>query len=163
MPDLPPPAHVIVIQADDLGIDDLGFSGNPLAHTPNLDRFATEAIQVLDFTVNPVCAPSRATLLTGRHFLLTGVSHVHGGKDFLHLNERTIADAMRSAGWRTGMWGKWHLGRGPRYDPWERGFEEAYAAELYDHKNTHGELNGEGVQFEKWGDDAIVDSALDFL
>ncbi len=158
-----PPARVIIIQADDLGSDDLGFNGNPLAHTPNLDALAKNSIRVVDFNVNPVCAPSRATLLTGRHFLRTGVSHVHGGKDFLHRDERTLADAFRAADWRTGMWGKWHLGRLPGYSPWDRGFDEAYAAQLYKHEDTRGEFNGRPVAHEKWCDDVIVDYAVDFL
>lgn len=157
------PRVVLLIQADDLGIDDLGFHGNPLAHTPNLDALAGEAIRCEDFTVNPVCAPSRATLLTGRHFLRTGVSHVHGGKQFLHPDERTLADAFQAAGWRTGMWGKWHLGTLPGYLPWERGFEEAYMAKLYRHENSSGELNGDPVATDTWADSVLVDYALDFL
>lgn len=158
------PSHIILIQADDLGIDDLGFSGNPLAHTPNIDRLAKGAVQALDFTVNPVCAPSRASLLTGRHFLKTGVSHVHGGKDFLHLEERIFPQVLRDHGWRTGMWGKWHLGRGRGYEPWERGFDEAYAADLYQHRATTGQFNGTTVQHgSSWCDDAIVDYAIEFI
>lgn len=157
------PKHLIIIQADDLGYDDLGHNGNPLAYTPNLDKLAQKSVQFMDFTVNPVCAPSRATLLTGRHFLRTGVSHVHGGKDFLHRNEKTLADVMKAEGWRTGMWGKWHLGRGTGYDPWDRGFDDAYAAELYKHEATRGEFNDEHVEHTQYCDDVIVDYALDFL
>ncbi|MEM6821735.1 MAG: sulfatase-like hydrolase/transferase, partial [Verrucomicrobiota bacterium] len=113
--------------------------------------------------VNAVCAPSRATLLTGRHFLRTGVSHVHGGKDYLHKNERTLGDVFRSAGWKTGMWGKWHLGRGNGYDPWQRGFDEAFAAELYTHENCLGQLNANPISTHHWADTVIVDHAIEFL
>lgn len=157
------PARVIIIQADDLGVGDLGFGGNLLAHTPHLDALAAESRRAFDFTVNPVCAPSRATLMTGRHFLRTGVAHVHGGKDFLHPDERTMADAYRAAGWKTAMWGKWHSGRGPGYEPTERGFDEAYAAQLYKHENARGHLNGELVQHSRWSDEVIVDYAINFL
>jgi arylsulfatase A-like enzyme len=154
---------VIIIQADDLGIDDLGHRGNPWAHTPNLDRLATKSLQAMDFTVNPVCAPSRATLLTGRHFLRTGVHHVNGGKEFLHPEEKTLGDAFRAAGWKTGIWGKWHLGDGEDYLPWNRGFDEAYAARLYRHRQSEGRLNGNPVRHEAWADRVMVDYAIDFL
>lgn len=159
----PPPAYVIIIQADDLGIDDLAHRGNPYAYTPHLDALAENSLQALDFTVNAVCAPSRATLLTGRHFLRTGVHHVNGGKEFLHLDERTMGDAFRADGWATGMWGKWHLGEAPEYLPWERGFDEAYAARLYRHSPSEGQFNGAPVAPGGWSDGVLVDYAIDFL
>lgn len=159
----PPPAHVIIIQADDLGIDDLGHRGNPWAHTPNLDRLADSSLQAVDFTVNAVCAPSRATLLTGRHFLRTGVHHVNGGKEFLHREERTLADAFRAAGWKTGIWGKWHLGDTEPYLPWNRGFDQAYAARKYRHGQAEGHLNGEPVSHDNWADTVMVTYAIKFL
>jgi len=90
--------NFIIIQADDLGFDDLGSSGNKIVSTPNLDQLAEQSMRFSNFYVNPVCAPTRASFLTGRFFLRTGVSHVHGGKDFLNLNEQTIADVLRSHG-----------------------------------------------------------------
>ncbi len=90
--------NIILIMADDLGFSDLGVHGNTLVETPSLDQLASESVQFKQFYVTPVCATTRASLLTGRHFLRTGVSHVHGGKDFLHLDELTVADALREAG-----------------------------------------------------------------
>lgn len=158
-----PAPNLIVIQCDDLGWDDLGIHGNPWVETPNIDAMATSSAQFSQFTVNPVCAPSRATFLTGRHFLRTGVSHVHGGKDFLHRNETTLADHLKDAGYATGMWGKWHSGTGEGYFPWQRGFDEAWMAQLYRHQNAHGLHNGEPVAFEKWADEVMVDYAIDFI
>lgn len=154
--------NFLVIQCDDLGWDDLGCN-NPLVHTPNIDRLAGKSVTFSNFTVNPVCAPSRATFLTGRHFLRTGVSHVHGGKDFLRLEERTLADNFRAAGYATGMWGKWHLGDSAGYQPWERGFQEAYKARLYGHENAGGSFNGKEVGTEKWADEVMADYAIEFL
>jgi len=162
-PPPPPPAYVIVIQADDLGIDDLAHRGNPYAYTPNLDALAANSLQALDFTVNAVCAPSRATLMTGRHFLRTGVHHVNGSKEFLHLDERTMGDAFRAGGWATGMWGKWHTGDAPGYLPWERGFDEAFFARIYRHEHSEGRFNGEPVEHGGWSDGVLVDYAIDFL
>lgn len=158
-----PPSIVIIVQADDLGVDDLHFNGNSLAYTPNFDKLAAKSLVASDFTVNAVCAPSRATLLTGRHFLRTGVSHVHGGKDFLHLDEKTIGDAFQRAGWKTGVWGKWHLGTEPGYQPWERGFNEAYSASLYHHRHSSGLLNGNYLYKEGWADEIMVEYAMDFI
>lgn len=157
------PPNFIVIQCDDLGWDDLGLHGNPHAHTPHLDALGSSSMRFAEFTVNPVCAPSRATFLTGKHFLRTGVSHVHGGKDYLACGERTLADHLRAAGYRTGMWGKWHLGTGEGYDPWQRGFDEAYSAELYRHRESRGLMNGKPVEHAKWADEVIADHVIDFM
>jgi len=155
--------NFIIIQADDLGWDDLPFNGNKFVNAPGLDKLADVAIKIERFYVNPVCAPTRASLLTGRDFLLTGVSHVNGGKDFLNLDEVTFADIFRKEGYETGMWGKWHSGKTDGYFPWQRGFDEAYMAKLYKHKNSEGLLNGKPVKFNKWADEVIVDYAVDFI
>jgi arylsulfatase A-like enzyme len=155
--------NFIIIQLDDLGYSDLGIHGNRIVETPEIDAFADQSVQFTNFYVNPVCAPTRASLLTGRHFLKTGVSHVHGGKDHLNLNENTLADIFKEAGYSTGMWGKWHSGTADGYLPWQRGFDEAYMAELYKHENNRGLFNGELVETQKWADDVICDYALDFI
>ncbi|MGB3616570.1 MAG: sulfatase-like hydrolase/transferase [Catalinimonas sp.] len=156
--------NFIVIQMDDLGWDDLATHGNPYVATPHIDRLAAESVRFEHFYVNAVCAPSRASLLTGRHFLKTGVSHVHGGKDFLNLEERTVADLLRDGGYATGMWGKWHSGHTAGYFPWERGFQEAYMARLYRHRDPFGKLNGAPVAFPgRWSSEVIVDYANDFI
>ena len=155
--------NIVLIMADDLGFSDLALHGNTLVETPNLDRFASESLQFSQFYVTPVCATSRASLLTGRHFLRTGVSHVHGGKDFLHLDEVTLADALKEAGYSTGMWGKWHSGKTPGYFPWERGFDEAYMARLYQHRDNEGSFNGVRTGTRGWVTDVITDYAIDFI
>ena len=154
--------NIILIQADDLGWDDLAVHGNQFVDTPALDKLAAEGIQFKQFYVNSVCAPTRASLLTGRHFLRTGVSHVHGGKDFVNLNETLLSETLKINGYRTGMWGKWHSGKTNGYFPWQRGFDEAYMAQLYKHENSEGLLNGKTVQHQKWASEVITDYAIDF-
>lgn len=157
------PDRVILIQADDLGYDDIACNGNDLVETPNLDRLCGASVNCTDFTVNPVCAPSRATLLAGRHFLKTGVSHVHGGKDFLAKNEQTLGDLFSANDWTTAMYGKWHSGHIDGYFPWERGFQTAYMSRLYRHRDSFGFLNGEKIEQHRWSDEVIFDYAIDCL
>jgi arylsulfatase A-like enzyme len=149
--------------ADDLGWDDLSFNGNRIVETHHIDKFARNSVNFSKFYVNPVCAPTRASLLTGRHFLRTGVSHVHGGKEFLALDETTIADVLKNNGYKTGMWGKWHNGKTDGYFPWQRGFQEAYKAKLYKHNNSWGSWNGKELKHKKWTTEVITDYAINFI
>ena len=155
--------NIVFIMADDLGCCDLGCYGNKDVRTPHLDALAAESLRHEAYYVTPVCAPTRAALLTGRHHLRTGVSHVHGGLDFLNLNETTIAETLRNAGYATGMWGKWHSGVENGYLPEQRGFDEAKRLRLYKHRNPV--LLEGGVITENpdaWGDDVIVNHCLEF-
>ncbi|MFW6189160.1 MAG: sulfatase-like hydrolase/transferase [Planctomycetota bacterium] len=155
--------NVLLILTDDQGWDDLALHGNTYLETPRLDALGRESVQFANYYVAAVCAPTRASLLTGRHFLRTGVSHVHGGKDFVHPGEPMIAELFRDAGYRTGMWGKWHSGKTTGYFPWERGFDEAYVAQLYKHRDSRGRLNGEPREHDGWTVDTLTDYALNFI
>jgi hypothetical protein len=136
--DLTVAPNFIIIQTDDMGYDDLAFHGNPHTQTPTMDTLATEAVQFNNFYTTSVCAPSRASLLTGRDHWSTGVSGMHGGRDFMNLDETTFAEVMQDAGYATGMWGKWHTGKTDGYFPWDRGFDEAFMAKLYHYSDTMG-------------------------
>ncbi len=155
--------NVLIFLTDDQGWDDVGFHNNGDIETPFLDALAERAVQFANFTVHPVCAPTRASLLTGRHHLRTGVTHVHGGKDYLHPDEVTLADWFRANGYTTGMWGKWHSGKTTGYLPWERGFDEAYMADLYAHRDGGGLLNGKRMETTGWTTDALADMCIDFI
>jgi arylsulfatase A-like enzyme len=157
------PPNILLIQADDLGYCDLGITGSQCVKTPNLDRLGSESMRFDHYYVNSVCAPTRAALMTGRHFWRTGVSGVHGGTDFMNLNETTIAQVLQSAGYRTGMWGKWHSGKTDGYFPWERGFDEAYMASLYHYEDNLGLLNGVVTQSKGWTPSVLTDYAIDFM
>src|SRR6056297_1278911 len=155
--------NFVLVLTDDMGWSDLSLHGNRILETPHLDNLAKQSAQFAKFNVNPVCAPSRASLLTGRHFLRTGVSHVHGGKEYIALNEKLLPEILQEKGYATGLWGKWHSGQTDGYQPWQRGFDEAYKAKLYQHRNSEGLFNGKPVQHQKWGSEVIVDYALDFM
>ncbi|MEM1221380.1 MAG: arylsulfatase [Verrucomicrobiota bacterium] len=155
--------NILLIQVDDLGYSDMGIHGNTSIQTPNLDRLGHESLRFNRFYVHPLCAPTRASLLTGKHFWRTGVYGVHAGMDFMNLEETTVAEVLRDAGYRTGMWGKWHSGKTDGYYPWDRGFEEAYMARLYDYEDNPGLLNGKLAPAQGWTPAALTDYAIDFM
>lgn len=155
--------NILIIQVDDFGYDDLNLHGNQIFDTPNLDKLGTEAVQFEQFYVSSVCAPSRASLLTGRNFLRTGVSGVHAGRDYINLNETIIAELFKKNGYNTGMWGKWHSGKTNGYFPWDRGFDEAYYASLYNYFDNVGLLNGTELSTTGFTTDVITDMAIHFI
>jgi arylsulfatase A-like enzyme len=116
--------NVILIITDDQGYGDLGVHGNPKILTPTLDAFAKQAFQLRHFYVSPVCAPTRSSLLTGRYTYRTGVTDTYLGRAMMHPDEVTLAEALRENGYRTGLFGKWHLGDNYPLRPQDQGFEE---------------------------------------
>ena len=128
--------NFLIILSDDQGYDDLSSHGNKFAETPRLDRLAAQSLEFTRFYVEPACAPTRASLLTGRSFVRTGVWSVHFGGDYLGLDETTFADRLGAAGYATGCLGKWHSGKTPGYLPGDRGFQTVAIADLYIHKNN---------------------------
>src|SRR5437764_5270282 len=117
--------NVIVIITDDQGYGDLGVHGNTRIRTPNLDRLARQSVQLRQFYVSPVCSPTRASLLTGRYNYRTGVVDTFQGRSMMHPDEVTLAERLVKAGYRTGIFGKWHLGDNVPLRPLDQGFQEA--------------------------------------
>ena len=122
--------NIVIITADDLGYGDLGSYGHPNIRTPHLDRMADEGQRWTSFySQAPVCSPSRAALLTGRVHLRSGMYGRQQGVFFpdsragLPAEEITVAEALRDAGYVTGIVGKWHLGHLPEYLPTRHGFD----------------------------------------
>lgn len=120
------PANVILILTDDQGWWDIGIHGNPHIETPTMDRLASESVRFTHFYASPLCAPTRAALLTGRHYQRTGSVDTYMGLETMRIDEVTLAEVLRDAGYRTALVGKWHLGRDLRYHPENRGFQESF-------------------------------------
>jgi len=118
--------NIIVVITDDQGYGDLSCHGNPILKTPNLDAFHRQSVRFTDFNVSPTCAPTRAALMTGRHEFRNGVTHTIFERERLTTNAVTIAQVLKGAGYRTGIFGKWHLGDEPEYWPSRRGFDEMF-------------------------------------
>ncbi|HSI76483.1 MAG TPA: sulfatase-like hydrolase/transferase, partial [Lunatimonas sp.] len=120
------PPNVVIILTDDQGWGDLSHSGNTNLSTPNIDQLATQGVSFERFYVQPVCSPTRAELLTGRYHLRSGVYGTSSGEERLDLDEVTLADIFKDAGYTTGAFGKWHSGMQYPYHPNGRGFDEFY-------------------------------------
>mgnify|MGYP001223718170 CR=1 FL=1 len=118
--------NVIIVITDDQGYGDLGHTGNPIIKTPTIDKFATEAISLTNYHVGTTCAPTRAGLLTGRNCNRNGVWHTIMGASILNREEVTMANVFQDNGYKTGMFGKWHLGDNHPFAPEDRGFQEAF-------------------------------------
>ncbi|MGB2908307.1 MAG: arylsulfatase [Candidatus Aminicenantaceae bacterium] len=117
--------NVILCMTDDQGFGDLGFHGNPMIRTPVLDRLAAKSVRFNNFYVSPVCAPTRSSLMTGRWSLRTGVYDTYNGAAIMASEETTVAEILNKEGYRTGIFGKWHLGDNFPFRPKDQGFEES--------------------------------------
>lgn len=117
--------NVIMIMTDDQGYGDLGITGNPHVQTPVIDDFGRNSIRFNNFYVSPVCAPTRSSLMTGRYSLRTGIRDTYNGGAIMAANEVTIAEMLKKADYRTGIFGKWHLGDNYPSRPSDQGFDES--------------------------------------
>ncbi|MCR9014121.1 arylsulfatase [Aquiflexum gelatinilyticum] len=162
----PPKPNVLLIITDDQGWGDLSFHGNKLIETPNIDSLASQSIVFDRFYVSPVCAPTRASLLTGRYHPATGTTWVTHRMEVMREEELTIAEILQSNGYRTGLFGKWHQGKQFPHDPIGQGFEEflgfteGHLNNYFDSKLTH---NFEEVPFEGYLPDFLTDKTVDFM
>ena len=119
------PPNVVLILTDDQGYGDLSCHGNPVLKTPEMDRLHAESVRLTDFHVAPMCTPTRGELMTGQDCLRNGASATCLGRHMPHPDLRTVAEMFSAGGYRTGMFGKWHLGNNYPYRPMDRGFDEA--------------------------------------
>ncbi len=170
------PPNIIFFMADDLGIGDVGCYGQKYIRTPNIDRLANEGMRFTDaYAGCTVCAPSRSSLMTGLHTGHTPIRSNPGGCPLLP-EEHTVADVLKKAGYRTGLFGKWGLGDiGSTGVPWKHGFDEffgflhqahahfQYPEFLYENERVYpltGNANGGRKTF---GNDVMHEKSLDFI
>jgi arylsulfatase len=118
--------NVIYVMTDDQGYGDIAAHGNPVIRTPHLDRLRRESVRFTEFHASPTCAPTRAALLTGRHEFRSGVTHTILERERLALSATTLPELLRTAGYTTGIFGKWHLGDEDEYQPGRRGFDRVF-------------------------------------
>ncbi len=121
----PTPPNVIVVITDDQGYGELSAHGNPVLKTPCLDRLRAESVRFADFHAAPMCTPTRGQLMTGVDALRNGAMNVSSGRTLLRRGFPTMADVFAASGYRTGLFGKWHLGDSHPFRPQDRGFHES--------------------------------------
>ncbi len=160
------PPNLVVVLADDQGWGDLSIHGNTNLSTPNIDSLGRDGALFERFFVCAVCAPTRAEFLTGRYHPRGGVRGVSTGAERLNLDERTIAQFFRDAGYATGAFGKWHNGSQFPYHPRARGFDEYYGftsghwGQYFSPQLDH---NGTLVRGRGYITDDLTDHALSFI
>ncbi|MBI5769390.1 MAG: sulfatase-like hydrolase/transferase [Verrucomicrobia bacterium] len=159
--------NVIVLLADDAGWGDYSANGNQQLRTPNIDSLARGGITLDRFYVCSVCAPTRAEFLTGRYHSRSGVTGVSTGQERMSLEEKTIADSFKAAGYATGAFGKWHNGSQWPYHPRARGFDEyvgftsGHWGEYFDPIIDRGD--GRYTRAKGYIVDIVTDAAIDFI
>ncbi|MBU2939185.1 arylsulfatase [Lacinutrix sp. C3R15] len=116
--------NIILVMTDDQGMGDLACMGNEVLKTPHIDEFYEKSTRFTDFQVSPTCAPTRAALMSGNRPFEVGVTHTILQRERMALDVYTMPQALQSAGYETGLFGKWHLGDEEEYLPVNRGFNE---------------------------------------
>lgn len=158
--------NVVIILADDQGWGDLSIHGNSNLFTPHIDSLARDGALFDRFFVCAVCAPTRAEFLTGRYHSRGGVRGVTAGAERLNLDEQTIAEVFKAAGYATGAFGKWHNGSQHPYHPNARGFDEYYGftsghwGSYFDPELEH---NGKLVRGKGYVTDDLTQHSIDFI
>ncbi len=158
--------NIILILADDQGWGDLSLQGNTNLHTPHINNLAKEGAQFQYFYVSPVCSPTRAELLTGRYHPRMGVYSTSAGGERINLDETTIADVFKLAGYATAAFGKWHSGMQYPYHPNGRGFDEFYgfcSGHWGNYFSPMLEHNGQLVQGEGFIVNDLTNRAMTYM
>jgi arylsulfatase A-like enzyme len=173
-PEVAEQPNVIMIMVDDVGYGDISSHGHPYLQTPNLNHFRDRSVRLTNFHVDPTCAPTRAALMTGRYSARVGVWHTIIGRNLVREDETTIAEVFKDAGYRTGIFGKWHLGDNYPYGARFRGFDDAivhYAGGVgqtpdywgNDYFEDHFNDNGVWRRFQGYCTDVWFGEALRFI
>lgn len=142
--------NVLLMLIDDQGYGDISAHGNEILKTPNIDKLHSVSARFTDYHVSPTCSPTRAAILTGHHSNRTGVWHTVNGRSLILERETTMAEIFKDNGYRTGIFGKWHLGDNYPFRPQDKGFDEVL---------VHG---GGGIEqtMDYWDNDLYNDTYL---
>jgi arylsulfatase A-like enzyme len=168
------PPNVVLVLLDDVGYGDFACLGNPVIKTPNIDRLHARSIRFTDFHVSPTCSPTRASLMTGRYNNAVGVWHTVSGRSLLDPTSVTMAQCFKDSGYRTGNFGKWHLGDNSPSRPNDLGFDESvicggggvaqtpdyFGNDDMDDTYLH---NGQWEKYEGFATDIFFDQAMHFM
>lgn len=165
---------VVIVLSDDQGYGDFSCHGNPILKTPNLDKLNDRSIRLTDFHVAPMCTPTRGQLLTGLDALHSGASSVCAGRSFIRRGIPTLAELFAANGYRTGHFGKWHLGDSYPNLPHQRGFQETVyflgwgitsIADLWQNDCFNGRFrhNGDLKQYKGYCTDVWFDLAMNWI
>jgi len=166
--------NVVLVMTDDQGYGDLGCHGNKVIQTPHLDGMHGRSVRLTDYHVDPTCSPTRSALMTGRYSSRTGVWHTIMGRSLLGADEVTLGNVFARNGYRTGAFGKWHLGDNYPFRPQDRGFGETvvhggggvgqtpdyWGNDYFDDTYWH---NGELTPYEGYCTDVFFDEAMRFI
>ena len=166
--------NVVFVITDDQGKNDLSCMGNPHIKTPHLDRFYNDAVRLTNYHVSTTCAPSRGSIMTGRHTNRLNVFHTISGRSLLFEDEQILPQVFAQHGYTNGMFGKWHLGDNYPFRPEDRGFHEVvrhggggicqgpdyWGNDYFDDTYWH---NGEMEQYEGYCTDVFFSEALEFI
>ena len=118
--------NIILVMTDDQGYGPVGRHGHPWLRTPNLDRLYDQSVRFDRFLVSPTCSPTRSAIMTGRHPMRNGITHTILERERMTLDATILPQVLKTAGYTSGIFGKWHLGDEAPYQPHNRGFDEAF-------------------------------------
>ncbi|HEY1381743.1 MAG TPA: arylsulfatase, partial [Gemmataceae bacterium] len=172
--DAPRKPNVIVFLTDDNGYGDHSCLGNPVLKTPNFDRLHGQSVRLTDFHVTPMCTPTRGQLMTGMDCLHNGASSVSAGRSMIRRGIPTMAEIFRAGGYRTAMYGKWHLGDSYPHLPHQRGFQDAVyllgwgitsMADLWENDYFDGRFRHNGVlhKYPGYCTDVFFNLSMDYI
>ncbi|MGY6647774.1 arylsulfatase [Wenyingzhuangia sp. IMCC45574] len=169
-----PKPNIIIMMSDDQGYGDIGAHGNPYLKTPNIEKIGQQGLEMSHFVASPNCSASRASLMTGRYPYRAGVTAVTQVDHFMNTTEITLPEVLSQNGYKTGIFGKWHLGDNYPMRPTDQGFQEAlvhkgggigqaagpagntYFNPILEHNNVSKKYNG-------YCDDIFTEATLEFI